>query len=226
MAGIKNQEIAAILQEWLELGHISNAEAARTLHVSAPVLWRQLEAKDSIPLSRIEEFVKLWAPSDDEITRLESLMNEILVPEPRRVEKDYGRYIGKLDIIAEMLRNAVMPVVPENMKSTVTTMADSLNDIALDMNGKKKREKPQVQYYNLPRKSVKEWEEIQLLKDIGDICSRIGSIYIHSVDEDPADRDKHQKRLKELYKKFEELKQKAHDLNPSLEIQSPIGYGE
>ena len=224
MAGIKNQEIAAILQEWLELGQISNAEAARTLHVSAPVLWRQLEAKDSIPLSRIEEFVKLWAPSDDEITRLESLMNEILAPEPRRVEKDYGRYIGKLDIIADMLRNAVMPVVPENMKSTVTTMADSLNDIALDMSGKKKREKPQVQYYNFPRKSAKEWEEIRLLKDIDYTCSQINGIHINSIDEDPSRRDKNQKKLKELYNKFEELKQKAYDLNPSLKIESPIGY--
>ena len=132
MAGIKNPEVAAILREWIERAGISQAEASRKLNVSSPVLWRQLEAKDSIPYSRIEKIVNYWAPSDEEITRLETFMNEVLNPINHKgsTGSDHSQFAGKLDLIAQMLRNAIAPYVPENMKNTVMTMADSIDDIA------------------------------------------------------------------------------------------------
>lgn len=134
MAGIKNQEVAATLRRWLKMNRVSNAEAARILHVSAPVLWRQLEAKDSIPFSRIEEFISRWAPSDEEIARLKDLMNEPAASGALHDEKDYRFHAGKLDVIADMLSNVIAPAVPENMKPVVAAIVDSLNHIVAEMN--------------------------------------------------------------------------------------------
>ena len=54
--------------------------------------------------------------------------------QPAGSHKEYGRTAGKLEVIADMLRNVIAPAVPENMKPVVATMAGSLNNIAEEIN--------------------------------------------------------------------------------------------
>ena len=179
MAGIKNSEVSAILREWIEKAGISQAEASRQLNVSPPVLWRQLEAKDSIPFSRIEQIVNFWAPSDEEITRLESLMNEVLAPSGCRDASgsNHGKYAGKLDLIAQMLRNAIAPSVPENMQVTVKTIADSIDEIASAISGKNRQSTDSgVKLFTLPRKSPLAWQKQAVQGKIKNLLNSLGYI--------------------------------------------------
>ena len=179
MAGIKNQEVSAILREWIQKAGISQAEASRRLNVSSPVLWRQLEGKDSIPYSRVEQIVNLFSPSDSETSRLENLMNEVLGPSDYKIpaERDLRIQAGKLDLIAQMLRNAVSQNVPENMKGTIITMADSIVDIAASISGQKNiTSGKEVKLYTLPRKSKYIWRKRELQNKVKSIGSYIRHI--------------------------------------------------
>lgn len=165
MAGIKNHEIAAILREWLDTARVSQAEAARQLHITPPVLWRQLEARDSMPLSRIEQFVNLWSPSDAETTRLESALNEFLSPNIRNTSFDCERCLGRLDVVSSVLHNAILENVPENLKPTISTIAGLLDETIEELSSKRVIKVSSEKRVILPRKSTNEWRKIELEKE-------------------------------------------------------------
>ena len=217
MAGIKNQEVSAILREWIQKAGISQAEAARQLNVSPPVLWRQLEGKDSIPYSRVEQIVNLFAPSDSETSRLENLMNEVLSPSTHKtpVERDFRIQVGKLDLIAQMLRNAVAQNVPENMRETIITMADSIVDIASSISGQKKVQYDnEDKFYTLPRKSKYIWKKIELQNKINNISSLIMTIDLALLDEDKQSKKykNHSSWMKVNGKSFKLISSNLHDI--------------
>ena len=233
MAGIKNPEVAAILREWIERAGISQAEASRKLNVSSPVLWRQLEAKDSIPYTRIEQIVNYWAPSDEEITRLETFMNEVLTPvnHESSTESDHSQYAGKLDLIAQMLRNAIATNVPENMKNTVMTMADSIDDIAATISGQKKqRVESGEKFFTLPRKDPAIWRKKALLKKLDSIENSFQAIdyssFTYNLESSKStENKKHFKWVKSnqikigvISSKLNDLKEKASELDQIMDV--------
>lgn len=154
MASIKNTEVSDILQQWLEKRDISIAEAARQLDITSPVLWRQLNTKDSIPLTRIIEFVHRWAPSNEDIEKLEDLLNDISIPDSKSQPFDFERCIGRLEAVSSMLKNAILNNVPDEVKDSVRTMTDLLDATIDEMNMKKARRTPQgKKQITLPRKT-------------------------------------------------------------------------
>lgn len=74
MSTIKNPEICSILRQWLKDSGTSIAKAAGMLGISGPVLWRQLAGKETIPLSRVQEMIRLFSPSEEEATKLTALI--------------------------------------------------------------------------------------------------------------------------------------------------------
>ena len=63
-----------MLRQWLRKSNISINKAAKQLQVSAPVLCRQLNTKDTLPLSRINEMIRLWSPSEEETEKMKDLI--------------------------------------------------------------------------------------------------------------------------------------------------------
>ena len=137
MASIKDTDVCEILQQWLKQNGISNPEAARQLKISYPGRWRQLNAKDSIPLTRIVEFVRRWAPSNEAIERLEDLLNDCPLPEDKTRVFDFERCIGRLEAVSSMMKNAIYNSVPDEVKVTVKSMTDLLDASIEEMNMKK-----------------------------------------------------------------------------------------
>ena len=223
MAGIKNHEIAAILREWLDSARVSQAEAARQLHITPPVLWRQLEARDSMPLSRIEQFVNLWSPSDAETTRLESALNEFLSPNIRNTSFDCERCLGRLDVVSSVLHNAILENVPENLKPTISTIAGLLDETIEELSSKRVIKVSSEKRVILPRKSASEWRKIELEKEAKRINQMLFFIeHSHALS---GDSEKKELSPEEKVKK-QELEARRTEVEQELSSLSVSGNDE
>ena len=75
MKTIRNKKVAALLMAWLDKNHLSIKKAAEKLNVSSTTLWRQLKGLDPIPMDRLQEMIRLWSPSDEEVEKISELLN-------------------------------------------------------------------------------------------------------------------------------------------------------
>ena len=229
MASIKNAEVCDILQQWLDKSGISNPEAARQLEISYPVLWRQLNAKDSIPLTRIIEFVRRWAPSNEAIERLEDLLNDCPLPEDKTRVFDFERCIGRLEAVSAMMKNAIYNSVPDEVKVTVRSMTDLLDASIDDLNMKKTRKATGTSKKKiiLPRKSKLQVQIDILKKEISDLETEHVHLYPPEyfdvidgieteVKESPDEKAAREAKQKQIQKVIDQKKAELEELEKKL----------
>ena len=75
MEKIQDKVICDRLRDLLEKSGTSIKAAAKRMNVAQPVLWRQLHAVDPMPVSRIQEIINIWSPSEEEAARLTEYVN-------------------------------------------------------------------------------------------------------------------------------------------------------
>ena len=225
MASIKNAEVCDILQQWLDKANVSNPEAARQLEISYPVLWRQLNAKDSIPLTRIVEFVRRWAPSNEAIERLEDLLNDCPLPEDKSRVFDFERCIGRLEAVSAMMKGAIYNSVPEEVKHTVKSMADLLDASIEEMNLKKTKKAAGTSKKKiiLPRKSKLQIQIDRLKEEISDLKMELFNLYppeffgvLDGIKESPEEKSVREAKEKKIQDAIDQKKAELEDLEKKL----------
>lgn len=75
MEKIQDKVICDRLRDLLDKSGTSIKAAAKRMNVAQPVLWRQLHAVDPMPVSRIQEVINIWSPSEEEAARLTEYVN-------------------------------------------------------------------------------------------------------------------------------------------------------
>ena len=75
MEKIQDKVICDRLRDLLDKSGTSIKAAAKRMNVAQPVLWRQLHAVDPMPVSRIQEIINIWSPSEEEAARLTEYIN-------------------------------------------------------------------------------------------------------------------------------------------------------
>lgn len=76
MNGIRNHKITEKLLELIARRGVSQAEIARKLSIAPSVLSRQLQGKESLPLSRVEDLIQILAPSVEECKQLRAMLQK------------------------------------------------------------------------------------------------------------------------------------------------------
>ena len=148
MEKIQDKVICDRLRELLDKSGTSIKNAARRMNVAQPALWRQLHAVDPMPVSRAQEMINIWSPSEEEAAKLTGYLNglQALVEadqeEPAGQDAaevpsapvapvaaqapampNFDRIAGRLEAVSEIMEKTVCENVPEAVKPTVLAMA-------------------------------------------------------------------------------------------------------